>query len=450
MRVRLILENGGRDKPGRSQWRSRTLGVDMRPRRNALCSLDCGGAGGRGSAAMAGSKWFYVSVAMALVGSAASTAGGCAALAGLEDGYYLLDGGAGGGTGGGAGNGGEAGDGGAGGSAQGSGGAGGAECSADERKCSENTPQRCVDGRWQGAEPCPAAACVTPPSCVGLAETCGPGGDESCCATAEAMPGGTFNRGNDPAYPATVSSFLLDRFETTVGRFRKFVEAYPGSRPSAGAGAHPLITGSGWDANWDRNLPADAAALRAAVMHNEVYQTWTDEAGDHEHLPMSCLNWYVAFAFCAWDEGRLPTEAEWRYAAAGGSEQREYPWSNPADSTTIDGTYAVYDCMGDGIMPRSCELSDIQPVGSRSPKGDGKWAHADLTGSMWEWALDRAADTYPDPCIDCANVDIGSFRVFLGGGTNNDASYMLAATRRKLGPTGSNYGVVGVRCARTL
>jgi formylglycine-generating enzyme required for sulfatase activity len=150
------------------------------------------------------------------------------------------------------------------------------------------------------------------------------------------VPGGTFNRSNDAAYPATVSGFVLDRFEVTVGRFRRFVEAYPGSKPAAGAGRHPLIEGSGWDAGWDSNLPADAEALKRAVKCHSTYQTWTDEADEHERLPMNCLSWYLAFAFCAWDGGRLPTEAEWNYAAAGGDEQRAYTWSKPAHTTTIE------------------------------------------------------------------------------------------------------------------
>ncbi|MGK3986954.1 SUMF1/EgtB/PvdO family nonheme iron enzyme [Sorangium sp. So ce136] len=408
----------------------------------------------------------------------AFTAGGCGTLAGLEDSYYVLEGGSGGaGTGGHAGAGGEAGGGtGGGAGAGGSGGDGGGdectpggtecagqtcvdgkctgECGPEDVRCSDNRPQRCDErGAWEDAEPCPAAAPVcdagkcVPPSCVGLAATCGPDGNESCCASAEAVAGGTFNRGNDAAYPATVSGFLLDRFEVTVGRFRRFVEAYPESKPSAGAAAHSGIDGSGWDAGWDSNLPLDAAALKAAVKCNSTYQTWTDEAADHENLPMNCLSWYVAFAFCAWDGGRLATEAEWNYAAAGGNEQREYPWSNPASSMTLDGTYAVYDCTGDGSASGTCAFSDTQPVGSRSPAGDGKWGQADLAGNMWEWVLDWYGD-HPMPCNDCANMISGSRRVFRGGGWSYSTSYLLSS-RRYYGDPSNRDSYVGARCART-
>ncbi|WP_437285980.1 formylglycine-generating enzyme family protein [Sorangium sp. So ce406] len=342
---------------------------------------------------------------------------------------------------------------------EGAGGAGGPECSADEVTCSQNRPQRCVDGRWEDAPPCPAAApvcdegkCTTPPSCAGLAATCGPTGKESCCAI-RAVPGGSFLRQTDDGmdHPATVSAFLLDRFEVTFGRFRKFVEAYPGSLPAVGAGAHPGVPGSGWGETWsieDAELPEDAADLNSHLHCDPDFDLWTDEAGDDEQLPMLCVSWYLASAFCAWDGGRLPTEAEWYFAAAGGDEQRTFPWSDPADSTVIDDRHAVYDCTGGGAQDDSCTMSDIQPVGSRSQQGDGKWGHADLAGSMWEWALDWAGD-YPEPCEDCATMeDGGSGRVIRGGTWYSDDSY-LRTSHRNAYPPSVRYSHVGVRCART-
>ena len=57
-------------------------------------------------------------------------------------------------------------------------------------------------------------------SCMGLATTCGFGANASCCGTAM-VPGGTFNRSDDSGHPATVSTFVLDTYEVTVGRFRR-------------------------------------------------------------------------------------------------------------------------------------------------------------------------------------------------------------------------------------
>ncbi len=229
---------------------------------------------------------------------------------------------------------------------------------------------------------------ATAPSCSGLAATCGPLGTDDCCKSL-LVPGGTFDRSYDgvapwadPNYPATVSEFYLDKYEITVGRFRVFVNAGMGTQaspPAASAGAHLGITGSGWDSAWNTNLAASTAALTSNLKCYAADQTWTDTAGSNESKPVNCLDWYTAFAFCAWDGGRLATEAEWNYAASGGSEQRYYPWSSPATSTTIDDSYAVY-CGG------SC--SGTQNVGSKSPTGDGKWGQSDLAGNVSEWTLD--------------------------------------------------------------
>jgi formylglycine-generating enzyme required for sulfatase activity len=255
-----------------------------------------------------------------------------------------------------------------------------------------------------------------------------------------------YNRGNDTASPATVSAFRLDRFEITVGRFRQFMASYPGNKPVAGAGAHPLIAGSGWQAGWDASLAADQAALKTAVKCNGSTSTWTDTAGGNESKPMNCLDWYEAFAFCAWDGGRLATEAEWNYAAAGGSEQRSYPWGAAAP----DNAHAVYGCTGDGSAAGSCAATDILSVGAKSPVGDGKWGHADLAGGVWEWNLDWYGDPYVTPCSDCAIVAKGtpSSRVRRGGSWSGDASYLLSSVRDGYAPT-AHGSLVGARCART-
>src|SRR5262249_15051306 len=153
----------------------------------------------------------------------------------------------------------------------------------------------------------------------------------------------------DMVFPATVSDFRLDTYEVTVGRFRQFENAGMGTQaspPSADASARTLngMAGQGsWDSTWNASLTADTTALVAAVKCDATYQSWTDTPGANEALPMNCITWFEAFAFCAWDGGFLPTEAEWNYAAAGGNEQRAYPWSSPASSVTIDCSYTNYE-----------------------------------------------------------------------------------------------------------
>jgi formylglycine-generating enzyme required for sulfatase activity len=241
------------------------------------------------------------------------------------------------------------------------------------------------------------------------------------------------------AYPATVSPFVLDKFEVTVGRFRAFVAAGQGTRarpPGPGAGAHMQIPGSGWDPSWDGELVADAAALDAALQCDATYQTWTAAPGANEELPINCVTWYEALAFCAWDGGYLPTEAEWNYAAAGGDEQRAYPWSSPAGSTEVDCAHA---------NSVAC-LSASDRVGAASPEGDGRWGHADLAGNAFEWTLDGSG-AYPDPCDDCSNLAATSDRVLRGGGWDNSTAEVRAAYR--LGrPPNLRHRAVGLRCAR--
>jgi formylglycine-generating enzyme required for sulfatase activity len=286
------------------------------------------------------------------------------------------------------------------------------------------------------------------PSCsgggTGAGNDCGDG--TVYCCDAVAIPGGTFNRSNDPGSPATVSAFLLDRYEVTVGRFRRFVDANGGTvqaPPAEGAGAHPNIPGSGWQSAFNQFLAATPAELKANLACGPQPSSWTDTPGANERLPIDCIDWFTAFAFCIWDGGRLATEAEFNFAAAGGAEQRIYPWSTPPSSTTLDPTYAVYGCSDDG---GTCLLSDLPPVGSRSPKGDAKWGNADMSGSVNEWTLDIYDPSYVVPCTDCAALGGDGGRVERGEDWIR-SNVLRTVSRDSDYPTVFNPGK-GIRCAR--
>jgi formylglycine-generating enzyme required for sulfatase activity len=333
----------------------------------------------------------------------------------------------------------------------------GPACSPGAKQCSGTGVQVCdVNGQWGAAVACPAAtptcnkgAC-TGMSCTGLASTCGPAGNNSCCSSS-LVPGGAFNRSNDATYPATVSDFRLDDYEVTVGRFRKFVGAYSQNMIAAGAGKNPNnASDPGWDTAWNASLPADATVLTTTsyLKCDATRATWTDAAGGNEDKPINCIDWYGAAAFCIWDGGRLVTEAEWNYAAAGGSEQRQYPWSNPPTSTTLDCTYANWG--GDNPPTSACNPGPNN-VGSESPKGDGKWGQSDLAGNVWEWHLDWYATPYSQvSCVNCANTSVSGSgaRGYRGGSFDvGGPSSLLSSFRSSNGPLGRAF-YVGARCAR--
>ncbi|MEO7038237.1 MAG: SUMF1/EgtB/PvdO family nonheme iron enzyme [Polyangiaceae bacterium] len=330
-----------------------------------------------------------------------------------------------------------------------------AVCGGETPKCKDlGTMSQCVaclsDADCTEATPsCNTTTnvCVPPPpSCIGLAWTCGPSGTANCCASG-VVTGGTFNRSNDPNYPATVSAFRLDTYEITVGRFRNFWKGYPGNIPASGSGKNPNNPSDrGWDATWNASaLPASQAQLTANIScFLPEYQTWT--AGN-DALPMNCIDWYEAQAFCIWDGGRLPTEAEWNYAAAGGTAQRAYPWGSAAP----DCSYANANFHGAAGGTDYCVAPGTDRanrVGSESPKGDGLYGQADLAGNVWEWAQDWYASPYPKPCDNCAYDEVHFGRVLRGGSFYvDDPSSLLTSYRSDPEPSDRDWDI-GARCAR--
>jgi sulfatase modifying factor 1 len=351
-------------------------------------------------------------------------------------------------------------------------------CAPSQTECVGATPQTCSSsGQWQPGTACSGAtlncsngSCTaTPPSCqpggAGMTN-CGTG-SASCCTSLE-VPGGTYSRtytnsGSGPtgtADSATVSGFRLDEYEVTVGRFRQFVAAWNGGSgwlPTAGSGKHTHLNGgqglansgsagtyeTGWDAtDWNNTTDVDPTSANLAC--NASYATWTPTAGSNEKLPINCVNWWESEAFCIWDGGFLPSEAEWEYAAAGGSQEREYPWGTTDPGTSSQ--YAIYNCEYPSPSGSCTGVSNIAPVGTPTA-GAGVWGQLDLAGNVWEWNLDWYG-TYVDPCTDCAQLTAASYRVIRGGDFSYTASVLLPPYRTYNPPTyrGSD---TGFRCART-
>lgn len=290
--------------------------------------------------------------------------------------------------------------------------------------------------------------CEVPPSCNGLVTTCG--SNESCCLSYPVY-GGAFNRVCDDQcpscegeYPAQVATFALDAFEVTVGRFRRFVQEYATAMPETGAGKNPNnVDDVGWRAEWNDVLPTTREAVIEQVSSIETcLEPRVFEQSD-DRLPMNCVTWYLAQAFCIWDGGRLPTQAEWYYAASGG-EGRVYPWSTPPGSSVIDGTRAVY-----GEADPAAESP--APVGTRL-LSKGRWWQQDMSGNVAEWVFDdySACYTTPDRCSNCGISSPGDLRkTFMGGGFWGFTEEVTASARSGTSGGATDHDL-GFRCARDL
>lgn len=241
--------------------------------------------------------------------------------------------------------------------------------------------------------------------------TTGTGGGGGGDADRIFVPGGEFDRQNDPSLPATVSEFYLDRHEVTVERFRVYVATLGDAER-----AELLLWFAGCDG-----------------------ATWTDAPGANEDKPINCVLRADGGPACAALGGRLPTELEWNFAAAGGEEQRFFPWSDPPADEAIDATHAVYQGSGDG---------EVLAVGSK-PAGAGRWGHLDLAGNVWEMLADSDNALYvtEQGCDDCSFPGLPSEPRYVrrGGAFDSDESRMQNDSRD--GDSDDGVSDIGLRCA---
>jgi formylglycine-generating enzyme required for sulfatase activity len=208
-----------------------------------------------------------------------------------------------------------------------------------------------------------------------------------------------------PAHTVELDGFWIDRTEVAVGQYQRCVEAGVCEKPAG----------------------------------------WTDREMPELDLPVVNVSWFDAETYCKWAGARMPTEAQWEYAARG-PESRVFPWGDEFDRTRLN--YCNAGCESPYAFR---EFSDgyggVAPVGS-FPTGNSWCGAWDMAGNVWEWVADwYAGDYYAHaPVQNPTGPSSGEYRV-LRGGSLSDVPYAVRSSHRYGYLPDSDDRAVGFRCA---
>ncbi len=264
----------------------------------------------------------------------------------------------------------------------------------------------------------------------------------TACATVQpegmsCVPGGAFLLGDAtrvaladlgeaaaPEHLVVLPAFHLDREELRVGQLRALLVDHPELSP-------PLT-----------QQPANAGLAEFCTF---------DPSGANDAMPVNCLTWYQAEAYCAARGARLPTEAEWEFAAVNRASETLYPWGESEDLCAI----AIVE--RGPVSPSACRITpsgtlDPGPIAAGGPLDFTELGVHDLGGSLLEWVQD-SSDSYDGECwaqpgalVDPLCTNSGGGRVVRGGGFANLGSD-ARGTRRRSAAQNAVSGALGVRCA---
>ncbi|HEY8561948.1 MAG TPA: formylglycine-generating enzyme family protein [Pyrinomonadaceae bacterium] len=257
------------------------------------------------------------------------------------------------------------------------------------------------------------------------------------------IKGGVFEMGDPegmpfemPAHAVELDSFLIDEHEVTVSEFAKFVEA---------TGYRTEAEKFGWSAVFD----FAAGEWRRVDGANWRHPEGADSTAK-ENEPVTQVSWRDAAAFAQWAGKRLPTEAEFEFAARGGLAGKKYAWGDELKpdgkflANWWQGSFPAKNTRDDGFLAAA-------PIKSFAPNGFGLY---DMTGNVWEWTSDWFDEAYyaASPKKNPKGAADGTEKSIRGGSflcaENFCSNYRVAGRSRATPDSGMNN--LGFRCARDL